>query len=492
MGKVLGRARGDLAGLRLPRCEYGSLAVAPRAAICLLISVGVLALQGPASAATTSGAPSADLAATCAPQTTPKATAAAHLDSVFSKQLGPGWIAGDIARSTKLPNGQEAFDFNDTLLGTAQSDGRVSQLTGFIHNSELVGPLSALSTNFGGTSSAPQSLIPDSNKSGGFKHQWEVGSTDVENGKQLIFVNEYKQLSPGVLAFSGRSAIAVFNLPTAGPPKFQALVNDSTVPTNMWGTGMTRDGIYTYIYGTDENHVANGGWMEVARVPHGHTATLSDWQYWNGSAWVNGEANAVVTANSQLFSDVTHQQGGNGYVSVLKAGGGSAPTTIEVSYACAPQGPWSSVTRVYTVPEIAQYGPKEVAYTPNFHPELTTSAGLAISYSVDTTAGLSTLEQNVHQYQPRFLRLRYAPTVTGLAPSGGPTSGGTQVTITGTNLFGASKVLFGSVAATTFKVVSSTRIVATSPAETAASVDVSVVTSGGKSGPSTADVFTYS
>ena len=41
-----------------------------------------------------------------------------------------------------------------------------------------------------------------------------------------------------------------------------------------------------------------------------------------------------------------------------------------------------------------------------------------------------------------------APTVTSISPTSGPTGGGTSVTITGTNLGGASAVDFGSNAAT--------------------------------------------
>lgn len=55
----------------------------------------------------------------------------------------------------------------------------------------------------------------------------------------------------------------------------------------------------------------------------------------------------------------------------------------------------------------------------------------------------------------------------------------------------ATKVLFGSVAATNLKVVSSTEITADSPAEPAGLHNVYVETSGGESAASAADLFTY-
>jgi Bacterial Ig-like domain (group 3)/IPT/TIG domain len=82
------------------------------------------------------------------------------------------------------------------------------------------------------------------------------------------------------------------------------------------------------------------------------------------------------------------------------------------------------------------------------------------------------------------------PTVTNVNPNTGPTSGGTSVTITGTNFSGATAVSFGSNAAASFTVNSATQITATSPAGVG-TVDVTVTTAGGTSATSTADQFTY-
>ncbi len=83
-----------------------------------------------------------------------------------------------------------------------------------------------------------------------------------------------------------------------------------------------------------------------------------------------------------------------------------------------------------------------------------------------------------------------APTVTGISPSSGSTAGGTSVTISGTNLTGASAVNFGSSEATNVAVVSSSQITATSPPGSG-TVDVTVTTAGGTSPTGAADQFTY-
>ncbi len=83
------------------------------------------------------------------------------------------------------------------------------------------------------------------------------------------------------------------------------------------------------------------------------------------------------------------------------------------------------------------------------------------------------------------------PTVTALSPTSGPTAGGTTITITGTNLSGASAVRFGTTNAAGFAVKSSTQITATAPAHAAGAVDVTVATAGGTSASLSADQFTY-
>ena len=83
-----------------------------------------------------------------------------------------------------------------------------------------------------------------------------------------------------------------------------------------------------------------------------------------------------------------------------------------------------------------------------------------------------------------------APTVTSVTPNTGPTTGGTAVTITGSNFAAGVTVAFGGVAATNVAVLSATEITATSPAGTAGATAVTVTNPGGQSG-SLPSAFTY-
>ncbi|WP_237736703.1 beta strand repeat-containing protein, partial [Delftia acidovorans] len=82
------------------------------------------------------------------------------------------------------------------------------------------------------------------------------------------------------------------------------------------------------------------------------------------------------------------------------------------------------------------------------------------------------------------------PTVTSISPTAGPVGGGASVTITGTDLSGATAVRFGATTAS-YIVNSNTQITATAPAGSAGTVDVTVSTAGGTSATSASDQFTY-
>ncbi|WNE95583.1 IPT/TIG domain-containing protein [Streptomyces luomodiensis] len=75
-----------------------------------------------------------------------------------------------------------------------------------------------------------------------------------------------------------------------------------------------------------------------------------------------------------------------------------------------------------------------------------------------------------------------APVLTSLSPTSGPTAGGNTVTLTGTNLAGATQVLFGPNPATILTNTATT-ITATAPAGPPSSVNVTVTTPSGTSNP---------
>ncbi len=84
------------------------------------------------------------------------------------------------------------------------------------------------------------------------------------------------------------------------------------------------------------------------------------------------------------------------------------------------------------------------------------------------------------------------PAVDDVRVASGPAGGGNKITITGSALTGASKVMFGDVVTTSFKVnENGTKILVRPPAQPAGTVNVTVTTAAGTSLVSPDDQYTY-
>jgi hypothetical protein len=106
-----------------------------------------------------------------------------------------------------------------------------------------------------------------------------------------------------------------------------------------------------------------------------------------------------------------------------------------------------------------------------------------------TTAGGTTATSAADKYT---YVVPPVPTVTGVSPASGPSTGGTTVSLTGTGFSGATAINFGpNNPAIFYTIKSPTSIIVTAPAGTLGIQDVRVVTPGGTSPPSAADSFTY-
>jgi len=83
------------------------------------------------------------------------------------------------------------------------------------------------------------------------------------------------------------------------------------------------------------------------------------------------------------------------------------------------------------------------------------------------------------------------PTIQSLSPRSGATTGGAEVTISGSDLEGVTAVDFGSTPAASFVVDSDIAITAVTPQETAGKVDVTVEGTDGTSPIDPVDLFTF-
>jgi hypothetical protein len=112
-----------------------------------------------------------------------------------------------------------------------------------------------------------------------------------------------------------------------------------------------------------------------------------------------------------------------------------------------------------------------------------TKAHAAGTVAVSVTTGGGTAD-STSDY-----RFAAAPTVTSFTPTTGTTSGGTPVTVSGSNLTGATAVKFGTTAAASYTVTSTTTIKAVTKAHAAGTVTIKVTTPGGTA--TSSDHFTF-
>ncbi|MGA5699741.1 beta strand repeat-containing protein [Peterkaempfera bronchialis] len=157
----------------------------------------------------------------------------------------------------------------------------------------------------------------------------------------------------------------------------------------------------------------------------------------------------------------------------------ATPTPV-ISTVAPNQGPvtgGNSVTLTgsgFTGATAVHFGAANAAFTVVSGTQVTAfaPAGTAGTVNVTITTPGGTSAGVAYTYVP-------APALGSVAPNQGPLAGGTTVSLTGSNLTGATAVLFGANAATSFTVVSATQITAVVPTGTVGAATVTVTTPGG-------------
>jgi hypothetical protein len=148
-----------------------------------------------------------------------------------------------------------------------------------------------------------------------------------------------------------------------------------------------------------------------------------------------------------------------------------------------------SLAREYCARDVpvqyVQYETSHVTSAPIWLPEAT-------AWLAERFAGVAPPE-NCAQIPPgnSLAPIPNPPTITKVKPKSGPSTGGTRITITGTNFSGATAVKFGATEATSVEIDSSTTITAVSRAGAAGTVDVRVTTPSGTSPSGRKDHFKY-
>ncbi len=288
---------------------------------------------------------------------------------------------------------------------------------------------------------------------------------------------------------------------TATAPAESIGTVDVTV-TTAGGTSVTSPADqYTYGLGPSVSSVAPAS----GPLSGGTSVVISGANLGSATAVDFGGTPATVTADSASSITATAPPGATGTVDVtVTTPDGTSATSAgdQFTYVPAPtvsgvspaSGPLSGSTGVVISgtdlgsATAVDFGGTAATVTADTGTSITATAPAGSVGTVDvtvTTVGGTSATSTADQFT-----YVAAPAVSGVSPALGPDSGGTVVTISGTDLGSATAVDFGGTPATVTADTGSS-ITATAPAGSVGTVDVTVTTVGGTSATSSADQFTY-
>ena len=386
------------------------------------ILIPILAL--PCLALPASATPSASPVLNCTP--------ADDWTALFDRKGTRGWLAADGIYSVAL-SGNDAlssadasaktlFFFSDTILGQANSDGKISRTYGMANHT------AALLT---GDQPNPENISFYYGLKGNMATSGNLNLFDQGQWLFDCFVVGNKVYA---LAFSQQdwkpAQIDLISIPITedGTPDFAKYRRTRNVKPLLkklpnfdyaYGMGVLSntesacapdpDG-YIYIYGYRDNFAAfSQKDLIVSRIHEDDFPDFSKLRYWNGSEWCEDiEQSAILIERVSCevsVSPVTVGPYKGKYIAVYNQDVQS--NRIMYAIGDSPVGPFDESVHCYTIPETDQPAAggtgKLYTYNAKAHPHISPAGTLLISYNVNVNG--APMAQNTADYRPRFLSL---------------------------------------------------------------------------------------
>lgn len=333
------------------------------------------------------------------------------------------WSGGDATNSLQLPDGQRAWFFSDSYIGSP-NDRSTMFATSSVHNSIVVQNGSSMRTITGGnTCKERDQSIPFANRYA--KSIAEAPDTDGfywTGDQQLVGSNVIKFFYHGVpkdgLWINDYSAVAA--IPAADlQTKSELSVTPAPLscagggPAVLWGV-MTLDHTsadgYTYVYGTSATAPQL---LYLARTTTANLTNFSAWDFFHkanddGSAeWSACQDTVPLPVGATTTGSVQDINGSVWLVSM-----DATLTSIVARPAATPWGFTSRQMTLYTPPEVYENPYYYLKYEPRIQRGLTTggaSPGIVLSYNVNSmavdTGCVSAHVYDANTYRPRFLEI---------------------------------------------------------------------------------------
>jgi hypothetical protein len=336
---------------------------------------------------------------------------------------------------------------------------------------------------------APGSISPTSGPTSGGTPV-TISGTNFASGATVTF---------GATAATSVVVVSSAEITATTPAETAGTVN--VVVTNSNGQNGTLTNGYTYTASPAPTSISPTSGTTSGGTP----VTISGTNFASGATVTfagTAATNVVVVSSSEITATTPAEAAGVVNVVVTNSNGQSGTLTNGYTYTASPAptsiSPTSGTTSGGTPVTISGTNFASGA-TVTFGATAATNVVVVTSTTITATtpahaAGAVSVVVTNSNGQSGTLTNGYtytaSPAPTSISPTSGTTSGGTPVTISGTNFASGATVTFGATAATNVVVVSSTTITATTPAHAAGAVNVVVTNSNGQSGTLT-NGYTY-
>lgn len=338
----------------------------------------------------------------------PRSEPATDLDELFTRYGNESgqWSGADSTYSVVMPDGSIAWLFSDTFLGPVAADGTRAEDTPFLHNSIVAqaapGSGDLRTVHSTGEDGAPAAAVPSTEPD---TWNWLGAGIVGPDGNLQVTTLAMAKTGDGILDFAWQGrGLATVDLTEGTVLSRAALPADAGIQWSAWLQG-TEDGSAVHVYGVRDGETKT---LHVARVPAEQLAEAAAWEFWDGSAWSDAEADAAVIARDVANElSVTRFEGG--HLLVTQDTSEALGRRIVGATACGPTGPFAQFHQLAEMREAGPdgtYGNENIyGYNAHEHPWMREGRELVISYNVHSLVA-EDLYADATVYRPRFVRVR--------------------------------------------------------------------------------------
>jgi hypothetical protein len=329
-------------------------------------------------------------------------------DALFHKD--PRWLGGDAAYSIPLGADRTLWLFGDTFVATSAANVRTE--SHMVHNTIGIqtgrDPTTAsIAFAWSGDGATPGSFFPEDEDNHWY---WPLSGIRID-GVLVIFMQRVLDTPGRGLGFKedGARVVLVENPdddPHAWRTRAIALTSLLEMPDATYlATGVVRQGddVTMLAIGESNDHPGYLAKMRPADLVAGNFHAVG---WWDGATYGPGDKRVKVFSHAGPENSLHFDAASKKWVHVRSDGFGE--TTIVVSFADRPEGPWSSPRAIFHPPEGDRA--RISVYAAKAHPELVAPDGaLVVTYATNTFAGFDTLVHDSSIYYPRFVKVRLGP-----------------------------------------------------------------------------------